>query len=349
MLDSTSKKARLLRTYLARYPMWIAWQVTYRCNFRCAFCQYWKDPQGRLAEQSLDQFRYGSKKLARLGSFFISLAGGEPLLRSDIVQIAQIINEYHLGFITTNGYLLTKELAQELYNAGIWGVSVSIDYIDPEKHDRRRGIKGAFNRAVDALYYLARARRRNWQRVNLMCVLMDDNLDQIEPLIKLAAEFGAYFMVQPYCFLKTSDKRFTCKEKNVSEYLLSLRRKYKNMLSNPYFLSKFDEAITKGVPNCLAGRAFFNIDSIGNVAICVEKRSSPVGNLYRNDITSLIKSLRKRAKENRCSQCWYNCRGEIESLYHPYGLIKHLPTYLFDRGNLPYTRDSRDAYICQRI
>ncbi len=334
MLDSTAKKARLLRTYLARYPMWVAWQVTYRCNFRCGFCHYWKDPQGKLPEQTLEQFEYGSSQLARLGSLFISLAGGEPLLRDDIVEIAKIVNRYHLGFITTNGYLLTPDLAQDLYNAGVWGISVSIDYIKPEMHDKRRGVKGAFNRAVSALEYLARAKRKHWQRVNLMCVLMNDNIDQIEELIKLARYFGAYFMVQPYCVLKTGDDRFVCRDGDISTYLLELKSKYNNLLSNPHFLSRFNQALNGGVPNCLAGRAFFNIDSLGNVAICVEKRNSPVGNLYSDNIFKLIHNLRARSKENTCKLCWYNCRGEIESLYHPYGLIKHLPTYLFDTGKL---------------
>jgi len=335
MLNSTEKKVRLLRTYLGGYPLWLAWQVTYRCNFRCGFCQYWKDPQGKLPEQTLEQFEYGARQLARAGSMFISLAGGEPLLRDDIVDIARIINRWHLGFITTNGYLMTPELANDLYEAGLWGVSVSIDYVDPAKHDKRRGVKGAFERAVKALEYLARTKRKAWQRVNLMTVLMHDNVDEIEELIKLAGEFNAYFMVQPYCILKTGDSQFICRDKNISNYMLELRQRYPNMLSNPYFLSQFDNALNGGVKGCKAGKAFFNIDSIGNVSICVEKRNSPVGNIYNDNIIEIFTRMRKSAKTNTCKACWYNCRGEVESLYNPYGLLRSLPTYLFDTGYAP--------------
>lgn len=334
-LSSTAKKARLLRSYLGRYPMWVAWQVTYRCNFRCGFCGYWKDPQGEMPEQTVAQFGHGARQLARAGSLFISLAGGEPLIREDIVAVVREVARWHLPFVTTNGYLMTPELARELYEAGLWGISISLDYADADQHDRRRGVKGAFDRAVRALGMISRARRWPWQRANLMAVLMHDNLDQMEKLVRIARDCGTYFMVQPYSRLKTGDERFMCRDPAAPEVLLDLRRRYPNVLSNPHFLSRFTEATNGGVPGCMAGRAFYNIDSIGNVSICVERRSVPVGNLYRENIFEIYRRMRQESKENNCRACWYNCRGEVENLYHPYGLFRSLPTYLFDRGRVP--------------
>ena len=334
-LTSAGKKARLLRTYVGGYPMWLAWQVTYRCNFRCGFCGYWNSPEGKLPEQTVEQFVYGSEQLARAGSMLISLAGGEPLLREDLPAIVRAVARWHLPFVTTNGYLMTTDLARELYEAGLWGVSISLDYADPAQHDRRRGVKGAHARAVEALDHLARARKWKWQRLNVMAVLMHDNLDDLDELARLAHEHNAYFMIQPYCALKTGDRRFTCTEPDISEKLLAFRARHPNVLSNPYFLSKFGVALNGGVGGCRAGRAFFNIDSVGNVAICVENRYDPVGNLYRDEVMDLFHRMRQASRVNRCRCCWYNCRGEVESLYQPYGLFRSLPTYLFDRGRAP--------------
>ena len=74
---------------------------------------------------------------------------------------------------------------------------------------------------------------------------------------------------------------------------------------------------------------------MGDVAICVENRGEPVGNLYRDDVISMFRRMRSISRSNTCRSCWYNCRGEIESLYRPYGLFKSLPTYVFDRGRAP--------------
>jgi len=208
MLEPTTKKWRLLRSYLSRHPMWCAWQVNYKCNFRCGFCHYWRDPMGELPEQTVEQFERGARKLASLGTIMVSIAGGEPLLRDDVPQIVRAIGRWHFPFMTTNGWFVTPDLARELWEAGLWGISVSIDYADPVKQDRRRGIKGGFAQAVRALEFFRRSRTKPWQRVNLMCVLLHDNLDQIEDLIKLAAEHEAYFMVQPYSNRKTGSDQF---------------------------------------------------------------------------------------------------------------------------------------------
>jgi len=333
MTTAEQKKWRLMRTYLAKHPVWLAWQVTYRCNFRCRFCHYWQDEMGRQPEQTVAEFESGAKKLAKWGTLLISLAGGEPLLREDIVDIVEVVGRWHFPFITTNGYRTDPHLTRELFRAGLWGVSISIDYADPQPHNRARGMADAYEKAVAALEAFSHARQYPWQRVNLMCVLLDDNADQIEPLIKLAAEHNAYFMIQPYCSMKTGSSKFRHRNHDgISRYLLELRSKYRNFLSNPWFLSNFDAALNGGVPGCMAGRTFFNIDSTGDIAICVENRNKPVANLHRDDITEISNRLRQAARANHCQACWYNCRGEVESIYRPYGLLKSLPTWIFDYG-----------------
>lgn len=340
MVTSTGKKWRLFRAWSGRHPVWCAWQVTYRCNFRCAFCQYWRDPMGGMPEQTVEEFRTGSRKLAKLGSLLISLAGGEPFLRQDIVDVVRTIGEFHLPFITSNGFLATPELARDLFAAGLWGVSISLDYADRERHDKARSMPGAFEHAVRALDYFASARRHGWQRVNVMCVLLHDNLDEVEPLIRLAADHGAYFMLQLYGVRKTGSQHFVHEKDGVSNRLLELKRRYPNFLSNEVFLSRFDAALDGGVPGCRAGQAFFNIDSCGDIAICVEERARPVANLYRDSAQDILSRLTARARGNGCRACWYNCRGEVEMLYSPRGLLNSL-AMLLDRGRPPRENDER--------
>ncbi len=332
MVTSSTKKWRLFRAWSGLNPVWCAWQVTYRCNFHCGFCNYWKDPLGELPEQSLGQIEAGAGKLAKLGSLLVSLAGGEPFLRPDMVDIVRTVGRFHFPFVTTNGWFITPDLATDLFEAGLWGASVSIDYADAGKHDKRRGMKGCFDRAVAALDHFSRARQHDWQRVNLMCVLLDDNLSHIEPLLQLAADHDAFFMLQPYGLRKTGNERFVNTSDSVGQYLVDLKRRHRNFLSNEVFLGRFDQALDGGVPGCRAGRAFFSIDSLGDIAICVEERTRPVANLYREPASEIVRLLRERSAGNTCRDCWYNCRGEVEMLYDTVGLVRSLPTLFFDRG-----------------
>ena len=75
MFPPLVKKRRLFRAWTSRHALWCAWQVTYRCNFRCRFCHYWHDPLGLAAEPSVDQYAQGARKLASYGTMLISLAG----------------------------------------------------------------------------------------------------------------------------------------------------------------------------------------------------------------------------------------------------------------------------------
>jgi MoaA/NifB/PqqE/SkfB family radical SAM enzyme len=254
------------------------------------------------------------------------------MLRTDLPEIIHEIGRYHFPFMTTNGWLVTKDSAKAIMEAGIWGVSVSIDYADPAKHDAGRGMDGAWEQAWRAVELLSAARVDKFQRVNVISVLLDDNLEDTEALIQMAAERGAYYMVQPYSFRKTGSKAHGHQGPAVSPRLMSYFDKYSNFASSPVYVSQFDEYLANGIPNCKAGRAFFNIDSTGDVAICVEQKHAPVANLYNDDSGVIRQKLRAAAKGNTCMDCWYNCRGEIESLYTPYGLWMSRRHYIRDDG-----------------
>ncbi|MFP4354035.1 MAG: radical SAM/SPASM domain-containing protein [Phycisphaerae bacterium] len=309
--------------------------MTYRCNFRCRFCGYWHDPLGRKGEPSVEEYHLGARKLANTGTMLVSLAGGEPMIRQDLPEIVRAIGRYHFPFVTTNGWFVTEQSARELMASGVWGVSVSIDYADPALHDANRGVDGAWQAAWRAVELLSEARVHKYQRVNVMSVLLNDNIDQLDALLKMAAARGAYFMIQPYGHLKTGSRAHGHDDGPVSPRLLDLRSRFANFLSNPHYLGRFDQFLAGGVPGCRAGHAFFNIDSAGDIAICVERKDRPIANLFVDSPQQIHRKLRAAGKNNPCTDCWYNCRGEVESLYNPVGVVKSLPTLLLDRGRAP--------------
>ena len=343
--DGPEKKWRLLRTWTSRHPLWCAWQVTYRCNFRCNFCGYWHDPMGADEEPSVAQYADGSRKLARLGTMIMSLAGGEPMLREDLPDIIQAVGRYHFPFMTTNGWLVTEESAKAIMEAGLWGISVSIDYADPERHDARRGITGAWEQAWQAIDLLRAARVHSRQRINVIAVLMDDNINDLPKLMEMAARRKVYFMVQPYGHLKIGSRAHEHNNGPVAPRLLDWADRWPNFVSSRAYLAKFDEYLHGGVPGCMAGRAFFNIDSTGDIAMCVERRHAPVANLLTDDIWTIRNRLRAAGKRNDCTECWYNCRGEIESLYQPIGLARRLGAYMNDLGEAPQPAGPADSGV----
>jgi len=327
----------LFFSYLSKRPLYCSWQVTYRCNFRCSFCFYWKMNTRKEEELTVSDFAWGARKLREIGPMFISLAGGEPLIRKDLPEIVSAVSSYHFPFITTNGWLVTEEKAKRLFQAGLMGAVVSLDFADGKKHDQNRGKEGAFSRAVTAVGYFVEAKKSKFQKVNVTAVLLKNNVDEIEKLIILAQKLGAEFTLQPYADIKTngaetnstSDHTIT---QEVSAHLLKLKKKHPSFKSSPEYLRRFDEFFQEGIDNCQAGRLFFNIDQKGNVAKCVEDMDNPVGNIKTIQVKELRNALFGKQRENRCNACWYGCRGEVECFYSWNGIKNTLARIISKNG-----------------
>jgi MoaA/NifB/PqqE/SkfB family radical SAM enzyme len=276
---------------------------------------------GPEEELTVSDFASGALKLKKIGTMIVSLAGGEPMIRKDLPELVRVVSAYHFPFITTNGWLVTQNKARQLFESGLMGAAVSIDFADEKKHDENRGKEGAFRRAVQAVRFFVEAKTNRFQRVDITAVLMKENLDQLEKIILLAKSLGAEFTLQPYSDLKTiqSEQDFYV-DREVSEHLLKLKRKYPNFKSSPEYLRRFDQFFNGGVNHCQAGRLFFNVDQKGNIAKCVEDLKNPIGNIKTMEMQKMRTELLRKQEENKCSCCWYGCRGEVECFYTWNGL-----------------------------
>ncbi|PNS09480.1 GTP 3',8-cyclase MoaA [Solilutibacter silvestris] len=121
-----------------------------RCNFRCPYCM----PESTYGEHytflgnderlSFDEIERVSRLAARLGVSKLRLTGGEPLLRpnlSELVARLRRIDGIDDLAVTTNGTLLARQ-AQELRDAGLDRVTVSLDTLDPTLFHRMSGGRG---------------------------------------------------------------------------------------------------------------------------------------------------------------------------------------------------------------
>jgi len=310
------RSARLAWGMLRRRFIHCNLQVTWRCNFRCKICDFWKIPYDPDDELSLDDIRLIGRKLNRLGTLIVSLAGGEPLMREDLFDVITILNEEnHFPILITNGWFVDEALATDILRAGLQEISVSVDYADPEKHDAQRGRKGAWERAIRALELLHKHRPDRRNRVHMISVLMDDNLEEIEPLVKLAREIGVTYMLSLYSWNRGTKPR-RLPDGHVTEHLLALKRSYPEFVTLTSYIERFDQAIAEGgIGNCQTGRLLMNIDNRGNVARCTETLDEPVGNILREDVLDIRDRLLARQAGRECSQCWTSCRGFAECLY----------------------------------
>ena len=335
MFHDSQKRLRYVDSFLRKRLIHLNLQLLYTCNFRCHICDFWKEPYRSLPQLSVPQIQVIAEKLKQLGPQVISLGGGEPLMHKELLNIVRILSHNNFLAMICNGWFVTPENARALFQAGMYEVSISVDYAMPQKHDEQRGVEGAFERAVNGLKTLHENRVSPHQRVQMISVVMDDNLADIEPLILQARKIGVTYLVTLYSDGRgKKETKASCQD--VSEHLLKLKRKYRDFVALPRYLEQFSEAVANnGIVPCYAGKNLFNIDSQGNVTLCIDRLDDPVGNILTDDIHDLEQKLLDQHRKNHCRGCWTSCRGSLEPMmygknklrdfWHFYQMTKDVP------------------------
>ena len=129
----------------------VVWNMTRRCNLKCIHCYSSSTDIDYPNELSTQEGKKIIDDLAQFGSPVILFSGGEPLLRPDLLELAQYaVDRKMRAVLSTNGTLITKEIAAKLQKIGLSYVGVSLDGLE-KTHDRFRGKKGAFAQAIQGI------------------------------------------------------------------------------------------------------------------------------------------------------------------------------------------------------
>jgi len=126
----------------------VVWNATRRCNLSCAHCYSDSADRGYAGELSTEEARRMIEALGSFGVPVLLLSGGEPLMRGDILELIPLAKAAGLRTIlSTNGTLITRDVARRIREAGADYAGVSLDGVG-EVNDRFRGKRGAFDMAL---------------------------------------------------------------------------------------------------------------------------------------------------------------------------------------------------------
>ncbi|OHD70000.1 MAG: 12,18-didecarboxysiroheme deacetylase [Spirochaetes bacterium RBG_16_67_19] len=181
--SSRALPSHLLQFSQDKKPV-VVWNVGRRCNLRCVHC--YSGSRDRRYEGELDTAEGKAliDDLAGFGVPVILFSGGEPLMRPDILElIAHARARGVRSVLSSNGTLITAELARELKGLELSYVGVSLDGLEPT-HDRFRGVEGAFARAMAGL----RNCREAGIKVGLRFTINRRNAQDIPGIFRLLVE-----------------------------------------------------------------------------------------------------------------------------------------------------------------
>jgi Fe-coproporphyrin III synthase len=339
-------------TYLAFAGMYrpvVFWNLTDRCNLSCTHC-YSRSGPGRTSEGELPTTEaFGViDDLASMGVPLILFTGGEPLIRQDLWELARHARSQGLKMaLSTNGTLITPEVARKIKECGIEYAGISLDGARAETHDRFRNSPGAFEKACSAFAACNAAGLRCGVRVTLT----QENRHELGNLIDLALVLGAsrfclYWLV-PTGRGSDSYSRLQLDREEVIDALSLLYRKAKetdpaamefltvdapqdciHLLASmekdgSEDIAEAQELLESLKGGCSAGTRVANIDAGGNVYPCQFARSPEflIGNirdrlfskLWSDSASPVLARFREKQARfrGRCGDCTYRdlCGG----------------------------------------
>jgi radical SAM protein with 4Fe4S-binding SPASM domain len=156
----------------------VVWNITRACNLKCVHCYNDSGACKADDELSTEEAKVVIDDLAQFGVPSVLFSGGEPIMRPDLFELIGYAGEKGLRtVISTNGTLITTDVAKKIKERGVSYVGISLDGIG-EINDKFRGVSGAFDKAVNGI--------KNCQdagvRIGLRLTLTKKNVQDLESL-----------------------------------------------------------------------------------------------------------------------------------------------------------------------
>jgi radical SAM protein with 4Fe4S-binding SPASM domain len=175
------------------FPSDIRIQITSRCNHYCGHCFASSNDETTIEQLSDAEFLSLIDQIAHEELGAITITGGEPLNRSELIFkiLEQLQNHPATKTINTNGWFLTKPRVIRLKEAGLNVVQISLDSSIKEKHDSFRGLRGSYDHALKAIEDSVAVGLETHVRITITSF----NFDEMPAIVDLAIKKGAHRLV----------------------------------------------------------------------------------------------------------------------------------------------------------
>ncbi|MEE9208435.1 MAG: radical SAM protein [Gemmatimonadota bacterium] len=313
----------------AHIPHVIAWNLTRRCNLACAHCYIsagsWHESDEEFSTEECA--RIVDQILAVNPSPMLILSGGEPLVRSDLEDIASHASRSGATVVVgTNGIGLTAERILSLKAAGVQGVAISIDSLDPVYHDRFRHGVGALAQTLAAVDRL----REHRLDFVVQTTVTRGNKSELSVLADWAAEAGAvslnvYFLVETGRAEGMSGLSPAENDTVLAELLelgdrfqgrMMVRSKCQPQIMRHVYQADTDSSLANYGTRCPCGVQYCRITPDGKVTPCPylpeiagDLRESTFSDIWYG--SDLFERMRTGSLGGKCGRCEYRelCGG----------------------------------------
>jgi len=172
------------------FPRLINCFVTEACNFNCPMCHVISSRQINKTNISFSNFEKIVLESKKYSPSF-QLAGGEPLLHPDIIKMVKLLSDNKIvKLIVTNGLLL-EEKGQELIDAGLDFLAISLDGPDENTQYQRGFVKNSFDKIIAGIKKTVKLKgHASFPHIRIATVISKYNLYNFDKIFDIAQDLG---------------------------------------------------------------------------------------------------------------------------------------------------------------
>lgn len=303
----------------------IFWECTLRCNLNCLHCGSDCRKEDMPVDMPFEDFAHVLDDVAKEknpSKILVITTGGEPLVRKDITKCGREISQrgYMWGMVS-NGMLLDRRKLNELIDAGLKTIAISLDGFEVD-HNWMRGNTQSFQKALQAIDYLAQS-SITWDVITCVNKRNYNSLpDLMDFLLSRGVRNWRLFTVFPSGRAKDNGELQLNAEqfRGLMDFIKVVRQTNKIHLSYSCegYLGQYEMNVRNHPFFCGAGINVASIRYDGAISGCLSIREQfDQGNIYKDSFMHIWNTKfdmfrdRKWMKQNECDNCkvWKVCRG----------------------------------------
>ncbi len=296
------------------------------CNQTCEHCFYWRS-LNQPDDLTFGELEKLSGDLGRIEN--LNLSGGEPFLRKEFADICRMFirnNGVEQIYVPTNGSFAGKTVAAleqvlEEKSLELFACELSLDGM-PVYHNKFRGMKDAFERAMETYDALAALQKRDARlRIHCISTATSDNMDEVMRLTEYLYERCPQMDHHNLAMIRGDRKNPSLHGPKLEQYqnlyahvrkiwMPREEQRYGSIMEPMLQWAKTRTAVEqRQVVPCSAGRLTGVVYANGDVSLC--ENHPPVGNLRKNSFLEIWRSAETDVLRQSIAakQCW--CTNEV--------------------------------------